>query len=163
MRKLVFEKKEWEKLKKVCEEGYPKEVCGLLFSRSGSKVERIETLTNILTGAHRKRLEALIQVGAVSLNKERASKEGDFEFVIDPSEQNKVILLAAKEGFDQIGLFHSHPDHPAIPSPTDVSQPFLSGWSNIVVSVDKGKFKEARSWYRQSEDAAFQEEKILVE
>lgn len=169
MRKLIFDKKEWGKLQKVCEEGYPKEVCGLILGKvdissdSQKKVARIECLENILNGKHPQRLAELVRAEAISISKERAVQGGNFEFVIDPQEHYEKVLKAQSEGLDQIGIFHSHPDHPAMPSATDASQPFLAGWSNIIVAVHKGKFKEARSWFREIEDSTFQEENIFVE
>lgn len=159
-------------LKTVCEKGYPKEVCGLLFSRiqasSGNgndaevRIEKIDALENILDGKHQKRLEELTRAGAVMITEDRASKGGFYEFAIDPSEHYRKTSQAFSEGLDQVGLFHSHPDHPAVPSATDASQPLLAGWSNIIVAVHQGRFKEARSWTRDGEESAFQEERILV-
>ena len=64
MRELFFEKKEWEKLREVCEEGYPREVCGLLFGKPGeNKVLRVEALENILQEKHAKRLKELVAGG----------------------------------------------------------------------------------------------------
>jgi sulfite reductase beta subunit-like hemoprotein len=36
----------------------------------------------------------------------------------------------------------------------------LAGWSNVIVSVKKGRFVEARSWFRDEESAPFVEEPI---
>ena len=164
MKELRFDKTAWENLKKVCEAGYPKEVCGLLFGKDrGNKVVKIEALSNILNGQHANRLGALVKAGSVSLPQDRMGRGGAFEFAIDPEEHHKKLSRAEREGCDQIGVFHSHPDHPARPSATDEAQPFLSGWSNIIVAIDQGKFKEARSWVRESETAPFQEQPILVE
>ena len=163
MSELLFDKAEWEKLKKVCEQGYPREVCGLLFGKPGeNKVLKIEVLQNVLLEKHAQRLKELLSAGAVALPKERLAGGGAFEFLIDPSEHYGKISEAAKNGLDQIGLFHSHPDHPARPSATDASQPFLSGWANIIVAVHQGKFKEARSWFRKTEGNSFQEQSILL-
>ncbi len=146
------------------EEAYPKETCGLLFARDGSNlIARVEILSNILEKKHSKRLEELVKAGAVNLPKERIERGGAFEFLIDPDEHFKKLAAAQSQGFDQIGLFHSHPDHPAQPSATDAAQPLLSGWSNIIASVHKGKFVEARSFIRETESSPFIEQKILVE
>ena len=167
MRELVFDRKEWEGLLQASEAGYPREVCGLLFGPPGenpesNRVTKIALLENILQEKHAGRLKELVARQAVALPEERMGRGGAYEFLIDPQEHFQKILEAQKEGLDQVGLFHSHPDHPARPSPTDQAQPFLSGWSNIIVAVDQGKFKEARSWFRKSEDASFQEETILI-
>lgn len=128
-----------------------------------SKAVKIEVLENVLDGKHQQRLMELIEAEAISINKERALRGGNFEFVIDPREQFQKLSKAQSAGYDHIGIFHSHPDHPAEPSVTDAAQPFLAGWSNIIVAVHGGKFKEARSWFRETDGASFQEEKIIVE
>lgn len=165
MRTLYFAKGEWQKLQKLCEQGYPKEVCGLLFGKSvdseTQEVSKVVMLENILNN-HEARLKELVEKGAVTLTKERMGRSGAFEFVIDPDEHFKRVLEAEREGLDQVGLFHSHPDHPAAPSATDAAQPYLSGWSNIIAAVHQGAFKEARSYYRAEEKNPFQEENIIV-
>jgi proteasome lid subunit RPN8/RPN11 len=166
MKKLIFGQKQWEQLKSVCEKGYPKEVCGLLFGPLGAsplKVTKITVLSNILEGHDLKRLNQLVQLNLVVLPKGRLNRGGAFEFVMDPQEQCQKILEAQKEGLDQIGLFHSHPDHPAEPSVVDISQPMLAGWASVIVAVHQGQFKAMRSWLRNSEGEAFQEQDILVE
>ncbi len=165
MRKLIFMKSEWEKLQMLSEAGYPREVCGLLFGKAidgeTQEVLKVVKLENILNG-HEARLKELLEKGAVTLTKERIGRSGAFEFVIDPDEHYKRVLEADREGLEQVGLFHSHPDHPAAPSATDAAQPYLAGWSNIIAAVHKGLFKEARSYYRAEEKNPFQEENIIV-
>lgn len=173
MRKLIFAKDQWKILQELCESGYPKEVCGLLFGEkvvqanqnhsSARKIVKVVPLSNVLDGNHSARLKELMELKALSLEPERALAGGKTEFVMDPAEHYKKVLEAEKEGLDQIGIFHSHPDHPSHPSITDASQPFLAGWSNVIASVQQRKFAGAQSWYRESEDSSFQEEEIVVE
>ncbi len=161
---IVFDKIAWGVMVRSSEEAYPKETCGLLFAREGSNlIAKVEILNNILEKKHEKRLEKLLQAGAVNLPQDRLSRGGAFEFLIDPEEHYAKLMEAQKMGYDQIGLFHSHPDHPAEPSPTDAAQPMLVGWANIIAAVHKGKFVEARSFVRETENSPFQEQKILVE
>ncbi len=165
MRKVIFETDPWQSLREVCEKGYPKEVCGLLLGSTQNntvQVQKIEVLENILDGNHEDRLQKLIEMGVVTLPKSRALLGGGTEFFIDPLEHSSKILQAQKEGLDQVGIFHSHPDHPAQPSSTDAAQPMMAGWSSIIVRIEQGKFKEARSWYRELEDSSFQEENIVI-
>ncbi len=165
MKEIIFENKSWNTLQQLSEQGYPKEVCGLLlgiFQNGSAVVQKIEVLENVLDGQHSERLNQLMKMGVVTLPKERALKGGGTEFFIDPMEHSSKILLAQKEGLDQVGVFHSHPDHPATPSSTDASQPMMAGWSSVIVKVDRGNFVEARSWYRENEENSFQEENIVI-
>ncbi len=82
---------------------------------------------------------------------------------MDPNEFNRETLKAEKENLDIVGVIHTHPDHPPRPSKIDESQPFLAQWSNIIVAVEKGKWKEMKSWFRESDDIPFTEEQIHIE
>lgn len=166
-RKLIFKKKEWDKLQKFCTGGYPKEVCGLLLGklgnelRSENKVIRVEFLKNVLDSKYpAKRLKELIKTNAAF---KQMRGHGKREFMIDPEKHYQKVFRAERKGLDLIGIFHSHPDCPAKPSIIDRSQPFLTGWSSLIMSIYKNKFKEAKSWFRKIENSAFQEEKIVVE
>ena len=169
MDQITFTQEVWKQILEASEKRYPREVCGLFFGPPEKQknkflhASKVDILLNILEPQHSVRLEKLISIGMVSLPKERMERGGAFEFLIDPEEHCQKIMQAQQQGLDQIGLFHSHPDHPAKPSATDSSQPMLAGWSNIIVSVYQGQFKEARSWFRNSETEPFQEQKIFVE
>ena len=163
MKPLAFTQEAWKKMISASEAGYPKEVCGLLFGKGGDgQVARVDILSNILDEKHALRLIALKDAGAVTLPEDRIGRGGAFEFLIDPEEHYHKVSQAEKEGFDQVGLFHSHPDHPAEPSATDASQPMLAGWANIIVAVHKGKFKEAGAFVRETEKSPFQPQEIVV-
>mgnify|MGYP001608529557 FL=1 len=168
MQKLIFDKQQWEKLQQLCEQGYPKEVCGLLFGKTVNgtgikKVQKVQVLTNILDGSHKDRLDELLSMNALPIDRDRALSGGNFEFMIDPVEHYHKVRESENEGLDQVGIFHSHPDHPAKPSKTDESQPFLAGWSQLIVAVHAKKFLEAKAWYRESESTPFQMQDILIE
>src|ERR1041385_7949097 len=87
---------------------------------------------------------------------------GKTEFVMNPDEFNRAMLAAEKEGLDVVGVIHTHPDHPPRPSQIDASQPFLAQWSNLIVSVEKGKTKEMKSWFREKDEDPFVEETLQV-
>jgi proteasome lid subunit RPN8/RPN11 len=165
--KLFFRKDAWDLMVSASEAGYPREVCGLLFGPADSTrdpaVTRVVILDNILEEKHADRLKRLVEAKAVALPDERMKRGGAFEFLIDPEQHYQQILQAQKDDLDQVGLFHSHPDHPAVPSATDAAQPFLSGWANLVVAVHGGKFKETRAWFRKTEQDPFQEQQIVIE
>jgi proteasome lid subunit RPN8/RPN11 len=57
-----------------------------------------------------------------------------------------------------LGIYHSHPNHPAIPSERDrlAAQPYFS---YVIISVMKGKTDQIRSW-RLNETSHFEEENI---
>jgi proteasome lid subunit RPN8/RPN11 len=57
------------------------------------------------------------------------------------------------------GNYHSHPDHPAVPSQYDLEHAWPT-WSYIIVSVQKGSAADLRSWEMQNDRSRFDEEEI---
>ncbi len=66
---------------------------------------------------------------------------------------------AAEQGLDVVGVFHSHPDHPAYPSEFDRAHA-LPNFSYLITSVHVGKALESRSWRLRDDRSAFDEEKL---
>jgi proteasome lid subunit RPN8/RPN11 len=64
--------------------------------------------------------------------------------------------FAQESGLLLLGIYHSHPGHPAVPSETDrlAAQPYFS---YVIVSVVLDHINHIRSW-RLNENAAFEEE-----
>lgn len=115
--------------------GYPEETCGLLLGvneAAGCRVVRQHPARNV--------------------NRERA---GD-RFELDPRDYLAAEQAAAADGLLVVGVWHSHPDHPAQPSETD-RQLAWPGWSYVILSVQAGRVVALRSW-RLDGDAFFEEE-----
>jgi len=66
---------------------------------------------------------------------------------------------AEKLGLDVVGVFHSHPDHPAQASEYD-REYALPWYSYLIVSVQKGRAADARSWVLNDDREQFIEENI---
>lgn len=66
-------------------------------------------------------------------------------FEISAEDYRKAELYALKNGYDLVGVYHSHPDHPAEPSEYDLSQA-LPFFSYIIISVRNGKTADVTSW-----------------
>lgn len=58
-----------------------------------------------------------------------------------------------------LGIYHSHPDHPAIPSEHDrvAAQPFFS---YVIISVSENRVAAIRSW-RLNDEHQFEEEQLI--
>jgi len=82
-------------------------------------------------------------------------------FLITPEDYLKAELKAAGLGVDLIGVFHSHPDCPNVPSEYDRewAQPFFS---YIITRVDDGKVVSHRSWRLMEDRTQYEEEKIEI-
>ena len=58
---------------------------------------------------------------------------------IDPKELVRIQREGRKRGEDIVGFYHSHPDHPAQCSKTDLAEAHWFGCSYVITSVEKGK------------------------
>jgi len=80
-------------------------------------------------------------------------------FLVSPEDYLKAETMAEGLGLDLIGVYHSHPDHPNLPSEFDRewAQPFFS---YIITTVNEGKAIESRSWRLADDRSKFEEEEI---
>lgn len=90
------------------------------------------------------------------------AKEGDKRrrFEITAKDYLKAERYAEEYGLTLLGVYHSHPNHPSVPSKHDlaVAQPYFS---YIIISVWGGEFVNLQSW-RLNDAFQFEEEKIQV-
>lgn len=124
------------------EETYPEECCGYLLGHataSGNKAGEIFPV-------HNNRLD----------NRER-------RFLMGPTDYLNAERLASDLKMDVVGTYHSHPDHPAQPSETDLAEATFPFFSYVIVSVRKGEAKELTSWLLDSDRTRFLEDKIVTE
>jgi proteasome lid subunit RPN8/RPN11 len=71
-------------------------------------------------------------------------------------------LSAASQDLEVIGIFHSHPDHPAVASPRDLAWASWSGYSYVITEVRGGKPAQTRSWQLLTDRSGFVEEEIRI-
>ena len=115
---------------------YPHEACGLLVGReAGARtlVERVVSCRNL----------------AVDRLADR--------YVLDPDDFRAADEAARREGLDIVGIWHTHPDHPARPSETDLEAAWPE-YSYLIVSVTSAGVAERRAW--RLEDKQFIEQEI---
>ncbi len=122
------------------EETFPNECCGFMFGKE-DKEHRIVT-----------------EIAMVNNNSEENKKR---RFKILPKDYLHAEQYAEKQGLLLLGIYHSHPNHPPIPSEHDrvVAQPYFS---YIILSVLDKEFFQIRSW-RLNEQEQFEEEIITQE
>jgi proteasome lid subunit RPN8/RPN11 len=58
---------------------------------------------------------------------------------IDPKDLIRIQREGRERGEDIVGFYHSHPDHPAQWSQTDLAEAHWFGCSYTITSVEKGK------------------------
>ncbi len=64
---------------------------------------------------------------------------------LDPEDFVRANRSARERGLDVVGIWHSHPDAPAVPSATDAESAW-EGWAYLIVSVVRSRSCEIRSW-----------------
>lgn len=82
-------------------------------------------------------------------------------FLITAEEYMKAEVRADSLTLSLIGVFHSHPDCPNVPSEYDRewAQPFFS---YIITRVDNGKAISHRSWKLTEDRSKYDEEEISI-
>ncbi|HUP48969.1 MAG TPA: M67 family metallopeptidase [Thermoanaerobaculia bacterium] len=66
-------------------------------------------------------------------------------FRIRPDDYRRVERRAAEEDLDLLGFFHSHPNHPAMPSAYDLEH----AWPNliyVILSIDGDRAGDLTAW-----------------
>lgn len=128
-------------IKRHAEETYPEECGGLLLGveEQGHRVIReVSPLTNVRVDSRHNRVQ------------------------LDPLAYAKVEREAGRRGLGVWGYYHSHPDHPAVPSAYDLEHaPFIE-WSYLIASVDNGKVVAVRAWTVRHDRSRFEEEDLHI-
>lgn len=70
-------------------------------------------------------------------------------------------LEAERLGLDVVGIFHSHPDHPAQASEYD-REYALPWYAYVIVSVQKGRAAYVQAWVLTDDRNKFNEEQVIV-
>jgi proteasome lid subunit RPN8/RPN11 len=80
-------------------------------------------------------------------------------FKVRPQDYRAAEGRATQLGGELLGFYHSHPDHPAQPSQTDLDYawPFFS---YVIVSVREGVSGDMTSWRLRGDRSAFDQEKL---
>ena len=90
----------------------------------------------------------------------------------DESERhNRVLILphdlmraeraARAKNLEVVGYYHSHPDHPAVPSQLDLDHA-LPVWSYVIVSIQKGRATDVFSWQMEDDRSKFNAEEVKI-
>jgi proteasome lid subunit RPN8/RPN11 len=82
-------------------------------------------------------------------------------YLITPEDMLDGEQEAERFGLEIIGVFHSHPDHPAEPSEYD-RQWALPWYSYLITSVDQGQALETRSWRLNDDRSEMTEEAFQI-
>lgn len=90
---------------------HPEESCGLLAGDARGAIRMAYPLTNVL--------------------------RSQTNYTIDPREHFRALKHAERQGWDIVGVFHSHPHTRAYPSPTDVQLAPEPDWLYVLVGMER--------------------------
>jgi len=106
-----------EELRRHGEETYPNECCGVLLGGLEGEARRVRTVARC--GNTR-------------------SDSPQNRYNIDGKELIRIQRQGRERGEDVVGFYHSHPDHPARWSETDLAEAHWMGCSYVITSVEGG-------------------------
>src|SRR5438046_10655523 len=115
---LKLGRSHYESIRQHGEETYPHECCGVLLGQFEGEVRLVTSIArcgNTRTDSPQNR------------------------YHIDPKELVRIQREGRERGLDIVGFYHSHPDHPARWSQTDLAEAHWIGCSYVITSVERGK------------------------
>lgn len=128
---------------------YPYEACGLLLGT----IVPVQTRGNPGSKRRTTQVEQVLEAD----NLERDRGRGHDRYLLDPVAFVRADEVARNCGLEILGIWHTHPDHPARPSETD-RQAAWPDYSYLIASVDDRGAITMRSWSLDGE--SFVEELI---
>jgi len=116
---LKLSQSDYAALRQHGDETYPHECCGVLLGQFGD--DGLKTVSRI-----------------ARCGNTRADSPHN-RYHIDPKELIRIQREGRERDEDIVGFYHSHPDHPAQWSVTDLAEAHWFGCSYVITSVEKGK------------------------
>uniref|UniRef100_A0A832M3C3 M67 family peptidase n=1 Tax=Oscillatoriales cyanobacterium SpSt-402 TaxID=2282168 RepID=A0A832M3C3_9CYAN len=137
------------------EQAYPNECCGLMlgtFAQPSLKhLIEVRAVENAWDEHVARDVEACDADDDLPLSKSH-------RYWVNPQEMLTVMREARSRNLDIIGIYHSHPDHPAVPSECDRRLAWQQ-YSYIIISVQQGMAQDLQNWHL-NEAHQFQPEAI---
>ena len=93
------------------------------------------------------------------LENQREDEAQHNRYELSPVDFLRAEKEADRLGLSLVGVFHSHPDHPAIPSEFDRDHAWPH-FSYLISSIQGGKAKVTRAWRLREDRSMFDEDEI---
>jgi len=141
---LKISHQDYAEIRRHGEATYPHECCGVLLGQMDGDVRTVTSTArcgNTRTDSPQNR------------------------YHIDPKELIRIQREGRARNEDIIGFYHSHPDHPAQWSQTDLAEAHWVGCSYVITRVAQGKADATNSFELQGtdeSDKAFADEQVEV-
>lgn len=120
---------------------YPEECCGIMLGLSKEDTQTVE---------------AVIELD----NKQEENRRR--RFFVTPGQYIQAERIASERKLELLGFYHSHPDHPAIPSAYDTEHA-LPWFTYVIVSVMQGEAKGITAWLLTETRGRFKEKPLSIE
>jgi len=131
---------ELEKIREHARIAYPNECCGVLLGKE--------------VGGWK----SVVEARALE-NAQGESPRNRFLITADVVLEND--RYARQKGLDILGFYHSHPDHPPVPSEYDLENAW-PWFSYLIVAVNRGNPGEATSWELAEDWSRFNRETMAA-
>ena len=141
---LKISQPEYEAIRKHGEATYPDECCGVLLGSSDGETRNVTK--------------------TVRCGNTRSDSPHN-RYHIAPQELVRIQRQARQAGLEIVGFYHSHPDHPARWSQTDLAEAHWIGCSYVITSVERREAKITNSFLlagETEENKRFEDETVSV-
>jgi proteasome lid subunit RPN8/RPN11 len=138
LKKLLIESHPWSIMEKSVIHAFPEESCGFFFGQT--------TADGVVVV-----LAAWQVPNATILDKK-------YHFKINSKDYLAAEAFATQQQLQLLGVYHSHPNQPAIPSSVD-TRVALPDFSYLIISVNSEGQTDKRSW-QLDDSRQFQEQSI---
>jgi proteasome lid subunit RPN8/RPN11 len=139
--KIFIRPEELRDIEEHGEKAYPNEGVGFLFGRDDGN-------------------ELVIEAARPVENRRETEAQSN-RYEVSPQDFMWAEGEAERLGMDLIGVFHSHPDHPAQPSQFDLDHA-MPHFSYLISSIEKGQATVTRAWQLQADREIFDEDTLVV-
>ena len=123
-RMLNIDRKLLGEISKHASEDYPHECCGVLLGSRDQNTRLVQQLVRC----------------------RNVHPETTTRYAIAPDELISIQRDARDLQLEIVGFYHSHPDHPATCSTTDLEEAYWSGCSYLILSVERNVVSGTRSY-----------------
>ncbi|MBU1702551.1 MAG: M67 family metallopeptidase [Candidatus Eisenbacteria bacterium] len=139
---LHLQQEQIETIQRRGRRAYPMECCGFLLGIFDGNVRRVHATWE-----------------AENIQKGEAAGR---RYTISPESLFHCDQKARREGMEILGVYHSHPDHPAEPSEFD-AQHAVADWSYLIVQISAKRTGSVTAWRPRNDRAGFDPEDIRVD
>jgi proteasome lid subunit RPN8/RPN11 len=122
---LTIPKPLYDQLRHHGEQTYPNECCGIMLGRAEDSADGKD--------------EPAITVAELIPAGNTRTDSAHNRYHIAPQELIAAQRQARQSGLDIVGFYHSHPDHPAMWSPTDFAEAHWFGCAYVITATDGHK------------------------